>query len=481
MGADGPWEPKRILGTVPVEKDGSAFFRVPANIPISMQPLDAEGKALQLMRSWTTAMPGELVSCTGCHDKQNSAPSGTATIASRRKASEIQPWHGPTRGFSFSREVQPVLDKHCVGCHGTWRETVGIETMATDHARRFELRKLYGGSTDDPETISEEANDTFKHAEYATERFARQPQVVQPPRPKYASSSAAKITHNPKYISLGEGVRLKMVYIAAGEFVMGQADGLSDEQPACLVKVEKPFWMSACEITNEQYGLFNPAHDSRHEHGTASFNSERATGPKLNRPDQPVLRISWKEAVEFCKWSSEKTGLEVSLPTEAQWEYACRAGTSTALSFGSLDDDFSRFANVSDATMNGWATYNEKRRSADIVPRDSRFDDEALVSTSVGSYRPNRWGLHDMHGNVWEWTRSDYAQYPYDEQDGRNSQSPTARKVVRGGSWYDRPKRCRSSFRLSYPPWRRVFNVGFRVVFEAEQPSSEVVASLPLR
>ncbi len=131
--------------------------------------------------------------------------------------------------------------------------------------------------------------------------------------------------------------------------------------------------------------------------------------------------------------------------------------------------------------MNGWATYNEKRRSADIVPRDARFDDEALVSASVGSYRPNRWGLHDMHGNVWEWTRSDYAQYPYDEQDGRNSLSPTARKVVRGGSWYDRPKRCRSSFRLSYPPWRRIFNVGLGVVLEAEQPSSEVVASLPLR
>ncbi len=597
VGADGPWEPKRILGTVPVEKDGSAFFRVPANIPISMQPLDAEGKALQLMRSWTTAMPGELVSCTGCHDKQNSAPAGTVTAASRRKPSEIQPWHGPTRGFSFSREVQPVLDEHCIGCHdgtpkdgrtlvdlranpgkyvvfgfndprpkviegtpraelvkdyagvfepsyvalrrlvrvgglesdlhilnpgefgadtteliqmlekghhgvklddqswgrlyawidlnapchGTWQETVGLDRMATDHARRFELRKLYGGSTDDPETIREDPQATFKQAEEAAGRFAAKTQAARLPRPLYASNSTAKVTRDPKYISLGEGVRLKMVYIPAGEFVMGDPDGLSDEQPARLVKIEKPFWMSACEITNEQYGFFNPAHDSRHEHGTASFNSERATGPKLNGSDQPVLRISWKEAVEFCKWASEKTELDVSLPTEAQWEYACRAGTSTAMSFGGLDDDFSRFANFSDATMNGWATYNEKRRSADIVPRDARFDDKSLVSASVGSYRPNRWGLHDMHGNVWEWTRSDYEQYPYDERDGRNSLSQATKKVVRGGSWYDRPKRCRSSFRLSYPTWRRVFNVGFRIVLKADQPSSDVVASLPLK
>ena len=79
VGADGPWEPKRVLGTVPVEADGSALFRVPANTPISVQPLDAEGKALQLMRSWMTAMPGEIVSCVGCHETQNTAPPATAT------------------------------------------------------------------------------------------------------------------------------------------------------------------------------------------------------------------------------------------------------------------------------------------------------------------------------------------------------------------------------------------------------------------
>ncbi|HYW79773.1 MAG TPA: hypothetical protein VE890_09365, partial [Thermoguttaceae bacterium] len=117
VGTDGPWEPKRVLGTVPVEADGSAMFRVPANLPISIQPLDAQGKAIQLMRSWTTAMPGELVSCVGCHEDLNGVPPARVTKAAMRAPSEIEPWLGPPRGFSFAREVQPVLDQYCVGCH----------------------------------------------------------------------------------------------------------------------------------------------------------------------------------------------------------------------------------------------------------------------------------------------------------------------------------------------------------------------------
>ena len=117
VGADGPWEVKRVLGTVPVEADGSALFRIPAKTPISVQPLDERGWAVALMRSWMTAMPGETLSCVGCHDRRNSSPPSMQTIAARRKPSAVEPWYGPTRGFSFRREVQPVLDKYCVGCH----------------------------------------------------------------------------------------------------------------------------------------------------------------------------------------------------------------------------------------------------------------------------------------------------------------------------------------------------------------------------
>ncbi len=89
------------------------------------------------------------------------------------------------------------------------------------------------------------------------------------------------------------------------------------------------------------------------------------------------------------------------------------------------------------------------------------------MTASVGSYEPNAWGLHDMHGNAWEWTRSAYRPYPYSELDGRNRPVESDTIVVRGGSWYDRPKRSRSAFRLSYPAWQKVFNVGIRVVIEA--------------
>ena len=118
LGLDGPWDVKRILGTVPVEADGSAFFKIPANSPLSLQPLDEKGQALQLMRSWFVGMPGEAVSCAGCHESQDEVslePARAWPPGSARSPSN--PWHGPARGFSFVREVQPVLDRYCVSCH----------------------------------------------------------------------------------------------------------------------------------------------------------------------------------------------------------------------------------------------------------------------------------------------------------------------------------------------------------------------------
>ena len=119
IGIEGPWDVHRIVGTVKVESDGSASFRVPANTPLAVQPLDEEGKALQLMRSWMTVMPGETRSCVGCHEDSTGVPPAAIreTIAGLRPPVRITPWYGRTRGFSFDREVQPVLDKYCVSCH----------------------------------------------------------------------------------------------------------------------------------------------------------------------------------------------------------------------------------------------------------------------------------------------------------------------------------------------------------------------------
>ena len=141
VGLDGPWDIKRILGTVPVEADGSAFFEVPANTPISMQPLDAQGRAVQLMRSWITVMPGELQSCSGCHEPQNAGAGAPHRIeAMARKPATITPWYGPARGFSFVREVQPVLDQYCIACHD------GSKTNRPDFTHRPEV----GGPLNQP-------------------------------------------------------------------------------------------------------------------------------------------------------------------------------------------------------------------------------------------------------------------------------------------------------------------------------------------
>ncbi|MBR0226690.1 MAG: SUMF1/EgtB/PvdO family nonheme iron enzyme [Thermoguttaceae bacterium] len=118
VGLDGPWDPRRIIGTVPVNEDGSAFFKAPAYTPISLQPLDKDGRALQIMRSWITALPGETVSCVGCHEPQDStSPTNPRSLASQSAPVELTPFYGPTRGFSFEREIQPILDKYCVECH----------------------------------------------------------------------------------------------------------------------------------------------------------------------------------------------------------------------------------------------------------------------------------------------------------------------------------------------------------------------------
>ena len=249
---------------------------------------------------------------------------------------------------------------------------------------------------------------------------------------------------------------------------MGDTAGHHDERPLARVRIARPFWIGRFEVTNEQYARFDPSHDSKYEHKGSWMFNEWDLGWDLNRPRQPVVRVSWKEAAAFCRWLSNRIGQQVSLPTEAQWEWACRAGTGGPLYYGDLNTDFSKFANMADETIRQLVYDVRDQYPPDLTPRDARFNDNRLVTADVGSYLPNPWGLYDMHGNVWEWTRSTYRPYPYQADDGRNDIGDTGRKVVRGGSWYDRPKRCRSAFRLSYPAWQKVYNVGFRIVVESD-------------
>jgi formylglycine-generating enzyme required for sulfatase activity len=277
-------------------------------------------------------------------------------------------------------------------------------------------------------------------------------------------------------IPLSPAVSLELVHVPAGEFTMGQEDGYPDERPVGRVKIDRPFWIGRFEVTNEQFALFDPAHDSRWENNDFLKFGPGEMGWSLARPAQPVVRVSWQQAMAFCRWLSQKTGRQCTLPTEAQWEYACRAGTTTPLWYGTPHGDFSPFANVSDLSHQTIDPFGDPNRGEVIAPwrpADPRFDDHSRVSAPVGSYRPNPWGLFDVHGNVAEWTRSQYRPYPYRDDDGRNSPSG-GRRTVRGGSWYDRPERCRAAFRQPYLADQPVYDVGFRVICEPARDAREV-------
>lgn len=577
IGLDGPWDIKRVLGEVDVEEDGSAMFTVPVNEPLFIQPLDADGKALQIMRSWLTAMPGENVSCVGCHEDRNMVAETKQTIASRKAPQTIQPFYEKERGFSFVREVQPVLDRACVGCHDGSKPEIPYlkgDKMLTDwssgisghgspayagkfseayyqlqryvrrpgiesdmnmlvpmdvHADQTELfqvlnkghhgvkltdeerRKLacwvdmnapyHGRRSDIPHfdqakgycDLKEKYNPMFgvapRDLEWMPEvkqgivaEIPEQPAVDNTPAPEVKGwpfgGEGRQIGFNyyRKTVDLGNGVEMKLIKVPAGEFVMG-SNRQTDEAPMTAQKIEKPFWIGQFEITNAQFAAFNKDHDSRTEHRHGYQFGQK--GYPLNKPDQPAVRISWQEANEFCQWLSDKTGMKVSLPTEAQWEWACRAGRNTAYSFGDLGADYSKYANMGDKRLKEFAACTAHKfyesayvldnasRYDDWIPRDDKFDDGGFVSESVGRYRENAWELFDMHGNVWEWTRSAYKPYPYNEADGRNDVSAKGvKRVARGGSWYDRPFKGTSSYRLPYADYQKAVNVGFRIIIE---------------
>ncbi|MGB2819570.1 MAG: SUMF1/EgtB/PvdO family nonheme iron enzyme, partial [Phycisphaerae bacterium] len=565
IGIDGPWDVHRILGTVPVDADGSAMFRVPANTPIALQPLDKDGKALQIMRSWMTAMPGEFLSCVGCHEKQSETAVIRYHTATAREPVEITPWYGPARGFSFPREVQPVLDKYCAGCHdgtkkgkdgkpmpdfrrtdkkgqrnfspayhalhpyvrrpgpesdyhlsepleyhadgseliqmlrkghgrvqldaeawdrlitwidlnvpahGTWSEHRAIASNI--HERRLELRTRYAGLSHDPEAIVKGVAGPIEPVQPGA--------AVEPPAAKVTApgwpfdSAEAKrrqqaalrrisgqaVEKTEMSVDLVNGVTLDLVLVPAGEFAMGSSQGWPDEWPQARVRIAEPFWMGKFEVTNDQYACFDPTHDSRY---ISVYNKDQGNrGEPAFREKQPVIRVSWQQAMGFCQAISSKTGMKFSLPTEAQWEYACRAGTETPMNYGAVDADFGKHANLADSRVNNLC----RRDSPKWIPSIPEVNDGSVVTDNVGKYTPNAWGLYDMHGNAAEWTRSTHKPYPYNPDDGRDAGNGDGPKVVRGGSFYDRPKRGRSSFRLDYPSWRGVYNVGFRVTCRAD-------------
>jgi eukaryotic-like serine/threonine-protein kinase len=233
--------------------------------------------------------------------------------------------------------------------------------------------------------------------------------------------------------SLGEGISLDLVAIPGGTFVMGDNRHHQDEQP--LHQVTLPaFYIGKSPITVAQYRQM--------------MGENKGCGLEL---DDPIEQISWHDALEFCTKLSHQTGRKYTLPSESQWEYACRAGTNTAFHFGDI---------ITPDLVN----YNGDYPYAGAPTGANRER-----ATPVGSFPPNAFGLVDMHGNVWEWCLDTYQpSYQGAPIDGSAWINPDAterdKRVMRGGAWDYVARGCRSAVRCSLAPDLRLNGCGLRVV-----------------
>jgi formylglycine-generating enzyme required for sulfatase activity len=222
-----------------------------------------------------------------------------------------------------------------------------------------------------------------------------------------------------------------MVKIPAGSFLMGSADNdesaYSDEKPQHRVNLQE-FYLGKYPVTQEQYQVIMGNNPSKFKYN----------------PKNPVENVSWDDAQAFCQKLSEKIGKKYRLPSEAEWEYACRAGTQTRYYFGD---------------------------NADLLGEYAWYGGHSNSKTDpVGEKKPNNWGLYDMHGNVYEWCEDgwheNYENAPKDGTVWNDNHSQTNSRVIRGGSWDNNSRNCRSAARLDFDNRNRY--VGFRVVFSKD-------------
>jgi formylglycine-generating enzyme required for sulfatase activity len=321
------------------------------------------------------------------------------------------------------------------------------------------------------------------------------------------STAAQSFGKEPEVIT--NSIEMKLVLIPAGHFMMGAEEHRSDtlqaypycdpkwldgELPPHKVKFAKPFYMGQYEVTLGQFlAFYNEAkykleieRDGKPSWGydkdgktLIESNAFRpwAPGWKIDL-DHPVVYVSWNDAVAFCEWLSKKEHKKYRLPTEAEWEYACRAGSKSRYSFGDNPEDLVRFANASDqdrkshgageqATIAAFDAEGNPKRTPLPYPFLSRRDGYAWTAP-VGRFQPNAFGLYDMHGNVWEWCSDWHDDLYYEKTPVDDPRGPDfgVARVARGGGFDDTPVHLRCAYRDDDEPSDRDCHNGFRVVCE---------------
>jgi sulfatase modifying factor 1 len=280
-------------------------------------------------------------------------------------------------------------------------------------------------------------------------------------------------------------IGMSFTRVPAGHFERGSPEhevGRSEnEGPVRRIQISRDFEIGVHEVTNGQFGAFVDATgyvtDAERDVG-GGFGIDFETGRVLQVsgidwrepgfPDftpgdkHPVLLVSWQDAEAFCQWLSEVEGRVVRLPTEAEWEYAARGGTTSAWWMGDDPEALRDAANVADASLS---------REMPIAEWAADWDDGYPFLAPTGSFEANPFGLHDIHGNVWEWCSDWYGSHAYENASDADPGGPESGpfKAIRGGGWFNAPRQQRSAQRIYFhPKFRYCLLSGFRVVCEIE-------------
>jgi formylglycine-generating enzyme required for sulfatase activity len=272
------------------------------------------------------------------------------------------------------------------------------------------------------------------------------------------SSAVHLRAEQPKSVRNSAG--MKLILIPAGQFTMGSAkkhEGVPDETQHEVI-ISKPFYIGAFEVTQGEWKKLMGSNPSHFQGDKLTMRRTQAGKPlKIDSGRYPVESISWVEAVEFCKKLSEspaemKAGRVYRLPTEAEWEYACRAGSQHDYAFGEKPEPLPK---------NDWVLSNSEGHTH-----------------PVGEKKANAWGLFDVHGNVREWCEDNLDVYPTGEvKDPRGPKSNlSGNRVFRGGSWHNAPEMCRISLRSSGLPIDKNYQIGLRIAADVPDGESATAA-----
>jgi formylglycine-generating enzyme required for sulfatase activity/serine/threonine protein kinase len=295
-------------------------------------------------------------------------------------------------------------------------------------------------------------------------------------------------------LDLGGGVKMELVRIPHGTFRMGSPEdeeGRDGDEELHEAEISRDFYLGRYEVTRGQFRAFvnedsyqtqaetdglggggydeqtgevedGPRFDpdtGKHTGGEATNCNWRNLG-FAQTDEHPVVNVSWNDAQAFCRWLARRSGQAVRLPTEAEWEYARRAGTQTPFYSGDDAEALVRVGNVADGTA------KKKLTQLEAIAAEDGY----VFTAPVGRFQPNNFGLYDMHGNVWEWCQDRYGNTYYHNSPKTDPQGPndTIARVLRGGSWEDHPTGCRAAHRHRGAPAFRDYGLGFRVAFRPE-------------